>query len=1540
MADIPQQSPKNWTESEVSTWLRSIGIKEHYIQKLYEEEVDGQILLALNEDFLKTKICMKSGPAHLIIQKRDELINSQQKCQEKKKTTGSKRTEFEEKKSKKSVQCLRTVSDGPPAKTTQSNQEKETAQEQRVLISKEDCKPRPFDQEGTNFLYVKHSILQPESGAFNLISPCHEFKSFAVAATLDRTRLQAKFAKEVLKFAAGCMNIRSNGTIHFGVMDSKEDITYMHGEIIGIPVTDKDIYVDALDHIERSFSSDKEHIRQCVRPPRFIEVMDRQSTEKQYVVEVDIVPSISIVKSKVYAVRLPNFKESTNKVEFEKETIFRRVGSKTEPVSDKDLSDFYQRVKDRDAQREEAEKNHFLIAPEMCQDLGRKLTMLMTSGKKFIEKEKWFILVTNKFKPDDLMNIDWLINMNIFCVFDFDPDSKKSGLCSRYLEYRAANMHSLQSYKVSTSTNIKELTSKLVLFDQTSWIFCNGRTDFKGNETPCDEMTWIKKSMIQLKKSVSLICNQILSKGTFQVIFLLTSPVEKPLLHTFYEFFTDMEGHEDIICICESEENFHKWQSFAEDSCGKEAVNNSSVVGMKMSHINATLQHIQPVKTHASKHLPVFVGGTCVLKTQVEEQMYSLEILTVNHCDETSKEFINEEKENTEGQFYHGGRVTWLHFWLAENKYAGEVIERDAYHDTSKLLNDALKYNADQTPVNIINIYHHPGSGGSTVARQVLWNNRKSLRCAVVKPSYPVSVVAQHAVELREYEEKDPQRCLPVLLLIEDSDKEYLDDLRNELEGAINEKQIQYGTLCFILLSCRRSHDPEKKCKESPLQNVSVTHKLSDQEKRKFSEKQKALNKKYDFNFILTFVLMSKGFSENYVQKFVKNLLQGINRHSVECRLIRYVALLNTYVQHSFISQSHCEALLALKFDSERFRRHEFERSLSDQAKLVFLHLRDDKTHIESIRIIHPLVAKEILQQLLEPQQTQSSLAMDLLHEDVLFEHSLETDDYLTFLRLLFIRRSRITEEDKYFLSLFSPFIEHVRGTEEGPKKAIELLEEAFRLFYSDAYFAQQLARLHYTYEKFEEAKNWAETAVKQLPDNSYILDTKGQVYKKWFQAKCKTIENVPKTAQNTADAVETALKALDCFQECQRAAEAERQHVNTSGFYAEVEVGLGLLKLISSVQVFANRSNGHSECMKYLTSDYIPVEVKDAWEPFHGRLKKLQKTIEDTLEWISEDLSYFQTHIGADEEEMPAGPEGRICNPLTWLAKLSSEYGKYFSKAYSTAVLQHGKSIPNNLTSFQKLMIIYDFGGGNITSIFSTLIDHKDAVQRLEHILSLYPSNPLNTNLSQRDIVNYIAAHISLNHLSPKNRKVAPLKNLQALCHKFTSGKVKCLSTALFLCTMLSWPDDNDSEHEKETKYAFVQSAVGHLERSYQTKIKDNPSKRKIYTHFCLGNEHGLDKFVHKKKLDRILTGISLPEKRRMWFSGEVFTKPEIARMLKPVSGWTKDQLVYLEGPKGRKFNIRPANASSVLKSNENITFYLGFTFRGPVAYNIVVTK
>ncbi|KAE8283162.1 hypothetical protein D5F01_LYC18563 [Larimichthys crocea] len=191
------------------------------------------------------------------------------------------------------------------------------------------------------------------------------------------------------------------------------------------------------------------------------------------------------------------------------------------------------------------------------------------------------------------------------------------------------------------------------------------------------------------------------------------------------------------------------------------------------------------------------------------------------------------------------------------------------------------------------------------------------------------------------------------------------------------------------------------------------------------------------------------------------------------------------------------------------------------------------------------------------------------------------------------------------------------------------------------------------------------------------------------------------------------------------------------------------------------------------------------------------------------------------------------------------------------------------------------------------------------------------------------------------ETQKVAPLKDLQALCRQFPSDKRKCLPSALFLLTLLFWPEDHDTDRDKETKFEIVQSAVVHLEKGYWSKKKDIPQrKRRIYTHFFLGSGNGLDKFVHKKKFESVTEGFSVSEKRMKWFRGEAWKKPEIAKMLKCVSGWTEDGVVYLEGPQKKKFSVFPLHVRSVPHGNENITFYLGFTFRGPVACNIVVKK
>ncbi|XP_063078224.1 sterile alpha motif domain-containing protein 9-like [Engraulis encrasicolus] len=1539
-----------WTESDVSSWLRNIGVKEVYVKKLYDEEVDGHVLCGINEDYLTNKTGMKSGQVFLIISNRDKLMQSQKgtKLDQLKQPSPAAATETSDSQKAQSAKLLQQC----PASAKETKDHKKDAGEiltgkippdeetegQSTVppVLKKDCKPRPFGKEGINFTYVKHNVLQPETGVLDLISPCHEYKSFETAATLERTRLQSKFANELLRFGTGCMNMRSNGTIHFGVMDSRGDTGYVHGEIIGIPVTEKDMYVDALDYIERC-CSESEHVRRCIRPPQFIEVIDLTAEDRRYVVEVDVVPLVSIVRHKVYAVRLPKFNQSTNKITLEKDTTYCRVGASTKPVDD--LGEFYRQLPERDALRETAESRPCATIPEACQDLGRKLTMLITGGRRYIDKGQWFILVTNRFGSEDMSNIDFLMNLNILCVFDFDPDSNVSGFCQEYQKRHAANLHFLKDYIVPSGMGIEEFQNQMHLFEQTSWIFCNGRNDFRG-KYPSDDMTWFKTKKTQLKECVSLICKQILPKGTFTVVFLLTSPVEGPLLHTYSEFFADMGGHEDILCISESEENFEKWQSFAGGSfCDEDTVTHSSVVGMKMSHINATLQRIQSVASRTTKHLPTYVRGECLLEAREEERMSSLEILYMDHSDETTEDFIAAEKENIEQHFYLGGQVDWLNFWLAEKKHLGEVIQRDAYHDVFDLLSDCLKNNADQPHTQGLNIFHHPGSGGSTVARQVLWNSRRKLRCAVVKPSYSPITVSEHAHLLRKYEEKDISKCVPVLLLVEDRDDEFLDDLKFELEMASKKQRVLHGALCFIVLSCQRSYNPEKMCKESPLHNVQVTHKLSDEEKRQFASKRRMLEQQYKPEFILTFVLMSEGFDHQkiaeYVEHFVKNLLMGIDHTTVVTRLIHYVAMLNTYVQNSFLSQSHCEALLALPMYlegsrtvqdevREQFCRRVFEDTLTEPARLVLIHLRDERTHIKSIRMIHPLVAKEILQQLLRYQKKESDLALELLRDDVLFQHRFGREDYKRFLRALFMKRDRVSKGDEAD-SFFSPLVEHVRDTESATK-AIDLLTEAYKRFDKDPLFAQHLARLYCSEEKFEDAERWAETAARKLPSHPFVLHTKGQVYRKWFQAKVTAMKKQRKTAENLVDAITTAVKAMDCFQDAQRAAVGDAESMSYSGFFAAVEVGCGLLKLFFTSCVFSDKE----ECERYLLTDYIPEEVRKPWDSLHIKLKSLQSVIHKSLEWVSEDLTFFQTDTSTDEEDL----EDPLKDPKKWLMSNSVRYGKYFSGP-------DDRTTSNLPTPLMVRMKIHQLGGGNMTTIFSLMTwqNRKDQVKTLENIISLYKL--LKGKMDQIDTINYIMTNIALGCLSCQSKALASLRELQDLSQRFVNNKQKCQSKALFLRTLLFWPEDHESEEEKEEKYDLILSAVRHLSKCYHDKMKDISSRRrKISTLFFLGSGNGLDKIVHKSRVGSATASQPVSEKKIRWYHGEGWKMPEIAKHLKRVSGWTENGKVYLDGPQRSEFTVLAHNIASVPHSNENVTFYLGFTMRGPMAYNVTVTK
>ncbi|KAF7663413.1 hypothetical protein LDENG_00210850 [Lucifuga dentata] len=229
--DDPSPDIKDWSKHEVRQWaLRLDGVDDKVTDVLFQQDINGPSLLILDMQDL-TNLGVTFGPAKLIIHARDELVK------------------LKKEQPTSSVNQL-----GRP------------------------CKPYPFYRYHDTCRYMKNSILDiTESGASDYIEPCHEYKAFINTSEENK---MSKFTDEVIRFAAACMNSRTNGTIHFGVGDKPK---FTHGQVLGVFVDDKEAFQNELkcaidgcfEHKHRSAA------KMCIKPPRFVGVLNKDMTSSE-----------------------------------------------------------------------------------------------------------------------------------------------------------------------------------------------------------------------------------------------------------------------------------------------------------------------------------------------------------------------------------------------------------------------------------------------------------------------------------------------------------------------------------------------------------------------------------------------------------------------------------------------------------------------------------------------------------------------------------------------------------------------------------------------------------------------------------------------------------------------------------------------------------------------------------------------------------------------------------------------------------------------------------------------------------------------------------------------------------------------------------------------------------------------------------------------------------------------------------------------------------------------------------------------------------
>ncbi|XP_008570541.1 PREDICTED: sterile alpha motif domain-containing protein 9-like [Galeopterus variegatus] len=1578
---LPEMT-KDWTKEHVQKWVtEDLKIDEKYGQILFREEVTGLVLQELTEKDLE-EMGLPRGPALLIRRKYNKLNNNSPKSDKqdsgqlahtkpskKEHQKKPKQTKMEEEKSMSSdiSHDLREIRDTKEQesilmKETALNEAANTKDTKKSKLKTEllTCMPYPFDQFHDSKRYIENYILQPETGPLNLIDPVHEFKALTNTETATEEDIKMKFSNEVFRFASACMNSRTNGTIHFGVKDKP------HGEIVGVKVTSKDVFIDHFNLMIRKYFEENEinKAKKCIREPRFVEVLlQNNMPSDRFVIEVDIIPKYSVCKEKYFYIKMQNCKNKTWK-QNEDHSLFVREGASSKDIlanvkqRDIEFKAFLQNVKSWAASRKKAEEEHEMKSTKKESE-GVKLVKLLIGNRDSLDNSyyKWYILVTNKCHPNQIKHLDFLKEIKWFAVLDFDPESVINGVVKAYRESRGANLHFPHQYEEKT-TNMQEKISILNLYHQPSWIFCNGRSDLK-NETymPLEPHLWQRERASEVRKLILFLTDEnIMTRGKFLVVFLLLSSVESPgdpILETFSAFYQALKGMENMLCICVNSQIFQRWRDLLQTRLTiADELTNHSVSTLNVELLNSTILTLKSVTQSSTRLLPSCGSTSVILEKKEEDILTALEILCENECRNTDiegdKSKFLEFKKSKEEHFYRGGKVSWWNFYFSSENYSSAFVKRDSYENLKDLIQ---RWAESPKPIfaKIINLYHHPGCGGTTLAMHVLWDLKKNFRCAVLKnKATDFAEIGEQVTNLITFKVTGHQDYVPVLLLVDDfEEQENIYILQNAIHSVLAGKGLRYEKTLVIILNCMRSRNPDESAKLED--SIALTYQLSPKEQRAFEAKLEEIEKQHkNCENFYSFMIMKSNFDETYIENVVRNILKGQNVDSKEGQLISFLALLNSYVTDSTISLSQCEIFLGLIYTSTPWKPESLEDKMRTYSTLLITTEVTEYGRYTGVRIIHPLIAIHCLKELEKSYHLDKcQIALKILNENLFYDSGIGRDKFQHDVQTLLLTRQRKEYGDETD-TLFSPLIEALQN-----KEIEKVLTEGSVRFPQNAFICQALARHFYIKEKnFNIALDWANQAKKKAPKNSYISDTLGQVYKseiKWWLDENKNCNVI--TVNDLTHLLEAAEKASRAFKESQQQTDnkdyeteawspqkPQRRYdmYNTSCFLGEIEVGLYTIQILQLTPFFHKENELSKKPMVQFLSGKrsIPLdpgnEYSLALSKFTSHLQNLQSDLKRCFDFFIDYMVLLK--MRNTQKEMAE-------------VMLSKKVSRCFRKY--TELFCH--SDLNPLQSKESQLLREENCRKSLEALradrFSGLLEylnpnHKESATIMENIVNDYTfllqQNP-NKRLP-KEKQNFILANIILSCLKPNSKSIQPLNMLKKHLREVLqlAGPSHQHPDPYFLACLLFWPENQEVDQDSELMEKYVSS----LNRSFRVQYRRMCRSKQASTLFYLGKRKGLNSLVHKGAIEQYFGKVQ--NANSLWQSGDVWKKTEVKDLLRRLIGLADGKLISIEYGTEKKIKIPVISVySGPLRSGRNIervSFYLGFSIEGPLAYDIEV--
>ena len=705
---------------------------------------------------------------------------------------------------------------------------------------------------------------------------------------------------------------------------------------------------------------------------------------------------------------------------------------------------------------------------------------------RYFEQESAYLLTVDRITSDKapiyaLGMIPWR------AVIDFDPDSEVSG----FLNYVAGT---LERHRVIHRTVRGQY--QIQPEPGTHWFFARGLSGRENTLIKEDNHnTWLRAYKRELGKQLELIAGAI-SPSPVIVVVLWSEVNLRNYLRTLLEELHGEFGNAVKMIVVSDDE-----QSFRELVEEQEA----SFVRMSLRSLCHGVQdHYADLHNGDNERYILPSPSGAPIEVMPNDWLWIRESLELMH----------------RSIGLHGGDDDALTYRLgADISWRNLHFRHDCDRDITAMIHSQVESDLKKRQIVRVNIYHSPGSGGTTVGKRVAWDLHRIFPVGILRKCTPEDAVNKIA-KIAALTENS------VLVIVDGgqhSDRE-IDDLYELLKARQTPvvllqvlrrfKQQKSGKRQFWL-DAKLTNNEADRFREVYSKSVPEKREQLAQLARRHSDPQRSA-----FFFGLTAYGSNFRGLRRYVRDRIAELTDG------QCRILVYTSIAHYYGQQSIPAQAFGSIL-----HLPPSRIVQFSAAFVDQARQSLDLLVENKN--SEWRTAHHLIALEIMQQCLAPQGSQE---YDKVWQQNL---SIRSKDFINFCRaeelpisdrlLELIRRVFIYRDNNEMIGTervaqnqFSQLIEDIPSSHG----KIEVLRHLTECFPMEAHFHAHMGRLLSQYNEHSGAIECIDYALSMQSDDHVLHHMRGMV----LRQRMKTESEV-----SVEQLIDTANKATESFEEARR---------------------------------------------------------------------------------------------------------------------------------------------------------------------------------------------------------------------------------------------------------------------------------------------------------------------------------------------------------------------------------------------------------------------